>query len=410
MLWVRKAFVHLLSLLLFLCLLGLAAATSANINLSSPKKVESWLNQSKLYDHFVAQATSQAQQSTGDQGDNNSVSLSDTAVQQAAQQAFSPQLLQQTVNTVLDSNYAWLQGKTATPNFSVDLTSAKQSFADQVAAFARDHLASLPVCTPAQLSQIDINNLDPLTVPCRPASVSPDAEAAQVKQKILTGGFLSNPVINANSINPNGTSNSKPYYTKLSIAPKLYRYGVKLPWAFGALSLLLILGIIFVAPTKRKGWRRTAVVLAEAGILLVLGKFAADFVFNKVESKAFNNSSVGQLQQSLTSFAHHAESELLKITLTFGIVYLVAAIAIFIFLMRSRQAAPATVGAGAPTPQSTLDDSATSSSTPVASRPTLDGTGSVGKPKTAPLLPKSKPAQASNTPKLKTRKPPRLVQ
>lgn len=346
MLWVRKGLVHLLSLLLFACLIGAAVATSININLSHPDKIKTWLNQSRVYDHFVAEAIAQAQKSAGNKPDNGPVSLSDSAVQQAAESAFSQQLLHQSVNTVLDSNYAWLQGKTATPNFTVDLRSAKHSFAEQVGAYVRTHLAGLPVCTPAQLSQIDVPNIDPLTVVCRPDALSPEAEGNQVTQSIENGDFLSNPLITSSSINPNAAAASKPYYTKLSFAPELYRSGVKLPWALGLVAMVLALSIIVVAPFRRKGWHRVGSMLAGAGVLLIIGKFIADFALRKVESKAFNNADVGQLQQSLAAFARHVESAIVKIDLYFGLLYVVLAAAVFISLYRTRNAGAPAVASG----------------------------------------------------------------
>lgn len=346
MLWVRKGLVHLLSLLLFVCLIGAAVATSINVNLSHPDKIKTWLNQSGVYDHFVAEAIAQAQKSAGDKPDNGPVSLSDSAVRQAAESSFSPQLLQHSVNTVLDSNYAWLQGKTATPNFTIDLRSAKQSFAQQVGAYVKTHLAGLPVCTPAQLSQIDVQNIDPLTVVCRPDTLSPEAEGNQVTQSIENGDFLSNPVITSSSINPNASAASKPYYTKLSFAPRLYQSGVKLPWALGLVALVLALSIVVIAPLRRKGWRRVGIVLLEAGALLIIGKFVADFLLGKVEAKAFNASSVGQLQQSLTAFARHVESAIVKIDLYFGLLYVLLAAVVLILLYRTRHAGAPAVASG----------------------------------------------------------------
>src|SRR5665213_4565345 len=109
MIWLRRGVVHFLSFILLVSLLGTALSTSTNSAFSHPNKIETWLSQSNIYNHFVDEVTSQAQKSTG--GNNSSVALTDVAVQQAAKSAFNAQLLQQDVNTVLNSNYAWLEGK-----------------------------------------------------------------------------------------------------------------------------------------------------------------------------------------------------------------------------------------------------------------------------------------------------------
>jgi hypothetical protein len=357
MIWIRKGLVHILSLLLFVALLDGALATSADLSLTHPDKIENWLKQSQLYDHFVSNVITQAQKSTGSTDLSGSVSLSDSVVQQAAKSAFPPALLQQDVNSFLDSNYAWLQGKTSSPNFVINLTQAKQSFAQQVGQYVQVYTASLPVCTPSQLTTAQ--GIDPLAASCRPAALTPQAAGTAATQQLANSdNFLSNPVITASSINPNvnqsrqgasGATQNQPYYQKLSHdrVPQLYRLATKLPLLLGGLAIISAFGIIFIAPRKRKGLRRVGIILAETGVLLILIKFVADFVLHKLEGKVFNSSSIGQLQQSLTDFAQRVESSLVKTDLLFGIVFLVLALIIFGILYRTRQAETGTAATDA---------------------------------------------------------------
>src|SRR4051812_31736602 len=118
-LW-RRSLVYLLSLVLFLSLLGSAYLTSGNIAFRHPDKVKVWLKESNLYGHFVADVIAQGQKSAGDQ-EPGTVSLSDSAVQQAAQTSFTSDSIQKNVESFLDANYAWLEGKTDKPSFAIDL-------------------------------------------------------------------------------------------------------------------------------------------------------------------------------------------------------------------------------------------------------------------------------------------------
>lgn len=338
MIWLRKGFVLFLSLILLLSLLGVALSTSTSNTLGKPKKIETYLSQSKLYDHFIDYTADQAKKSNGDNDQSGSVSLSDSAVQQAAQQAFPSSLIQQSVNTFIDSNYAWLEGKTATPSFKIDLSSQKETFAQKVGRYVKNYTAGLPVCTTAQAAAEQ--GKDPLTATCRPPQLTPEQAGAQVTQRISnTGDFLSNPVITASSVNPKGNNQSKPYYVKLSQLPKAYRLGQKLPYIFGALSLLCAIGIIFISLSRRRGWRRVGFMLLTAGIILIVLKFVADFIVKKAEHRVFNNANVGQLQRSLTDFAHRVESNLVKTDLIFGIAFLVLAAIILGYLAKTRQKA-----------------------------------------------------------------------
>ncbi len=341
MIWLRKGVVHLLSLILLLSLLGAALSTSANSAFSHPAKIETWLSQSNVYSHFVGYVTDQAQKSTG--GNASSVALTDVVVQQAANSSFAPQTLQQDVNTFLNSNYSWLESKTSTPSFTIDFTTEKQNFAQTVGKYVTTYLAGLPVCTNAQLAQLAAaTNNDPLSLSCRPASLGAQTEGQQITQQLSSSSsFLSNPVITANNINPTHSHQSdQPYYQKLSKAPQLYRAAIHLPLASAVLAILSAVGIFFIAPRRRRGLRRIGEVFLVAGVLLVALKFGADKAFKHFESRIFNSSSVGQLQQSLTDFAHRLESQLVKVDLWFGIAFLIVAIICFGTLFATKQRGP----------------------------------------------------------------------
>ncbi len=342
MIWLRKGFVHLLALVLLISLVGGVAAMDINRALA-PAKLESSLANSKIYDRVTASVLQQAEKSSADGGNSGSVSLSDPLVQQAAEAAFSPSLIEQSVNTFINSNYDWLNGKQSSPDFKIDLSSAKQDFAQQVGQAVQSRLASLPVCSAQQLSQLSIP-VDLLSVKCRPSTVDPKSEAAQVAQEVNdSGDFLSNPVITAASLNQNelgqanSTSQGQPYYKKLSWAPKAYRISVKLPWILGGLAILSGLGIFFVSPERRRGVRRIGAVLLVAGIILVAYKLVADAMVNKFAGISIKGAWGSDFKQPISDFLRQLEPQLVANYLLFGIVFIVAAMVIFGLLFKSRQ-------------------------------------------------------------------------
>lgn len=336
----RSVAAFFLSLVLLVSLLVVAFSTSSNIAFSHPDKLESWLNQSKFYDHFVATVADEIQKSANSNPNGQSAPVN-AALLQATTTAFSPQLLQQSVNTFLNSNYTWLEGKASSPSFAIDLTVAKQNLAQQIGQYVQTRLAGLPACTPAQAAQIaaNPNNIDYLSIPCLPTGLTPQVAAAQAVQQINGGdSLLSNPVITADSISPKGNNNQgKPYYKKFSAAPGLYRLSLKLPWIFGILALLSTLGIVFAASRKRKGVKYLGIVLLVAGIILMVVKLVSDSIFNLLEKHIFNNSTVGQLQQSLTDFLHRVETQLVKVDFWFGAAFLILALLLFGILWFTRQ-------------------------------------------------------------------------
>lgn len=335
----RKFGVVVFSLVLFVSLLALAFSTSSNIAFTHPSKLEKWLNDSNLYGAFVENAIDQAEQTAGtDQ--SGGISLSDTAVKQAAESSFSSAALQKDVNTVLNSNYAWLNGKTSKPNFSVDLSGAKQNFAQKVGDYIKTYLATRPACTAAQAAQINPQTADPLTLNCLPPGVDPATVSTQVTEQIANSTeFLSNPVVTAANVNPNGSigTPAQPYYQKFSSVPSAYRKATKIPWIAGALVIISLLAVIFIASRKRKGVKVIAVILALAGLVMVLTKFVSDQAFHSLEKHAFNASTVGELQKALTVFLRHAEDQLVKVDLWFGIGYLLLALVLLAILIITRK-------------------------------------------------------------------------
>lgn len=429
MIWVRKGIVLLLSLIFFVALFLGVVATSVNVAIAKPDKIEAWLSESKLYDHFISSVIKQAQDSsktnsnnsgnsqnnsgqnatnkssssTNNNGSSDSIDLTDPGVKEAAEAAFPAAQLQQYVNTVLNANYAWLEGKTATPAFTIDLTTAKNTFAQQVGAAVTTHLSSLAVCTPAQLAALP--SQDPLVVTCRPAGVNPAAAGAKITAKLAgSDGPFSDSVITAATIS--SKNGAKAYYVKFSIAPKAYSWGVKVPWAFGLLALLCALGIIFIAPRKRKGLRRVAWVLTFAGVLLIATQFAANTAVKYIEKQAFNNSTNGDLQQSLTNLIQLAKTQIEKIDTYFGIGFLVIAAIIFIILIATKQRKPKATRTAKSSTTETADTPVQEA--PVAaqanrSRPVMDVMSP--QPKAASTAPKLPPSAVSKPPKR-----PRLIQ
>lgn len=388
--WVRRAFVYLFSIALLVSLLGIALSTSFKVGLTHPSKIEAWLDQSQLYSNLVTTITNQAQTSIQNDVPGGGA-ISSTLVHQAAQSAFPQSLLKQSAQTFLNSNYAWLEGKTATPNFKIDLSGAKQQFATEVAeSSVLAHLKSLPACTPAQTLQLQSAN--PLLLSCSPVGISAQVAAAQFSQQVVnSGGFLNTPVITATTISTKELNETKPYYDKLSKLPQTYQLVQKLPWILSIVSVLSIIGVVFCARSKRSGLWRVGIVLFISGALLVADKLATDTIFNRLKDRAFKDVSNSQLQQSLTSFAHYVEAELVKVDFWFGVAYLAVAVILFALLITTRHRRHSTKSANTGTGSASVQSKIQS---------TADNMNSAGRPQQQPDL------DISNF-KTKTKKPPR---
>lgn len=370
--------------LLFVVLLGLATTTALNLSFSKPDKLETWLGQSDLYDHLVSTVLQQTPQTVTTTVAGRTVTITPGAqiIQSAAKSSFSPQLVQSDVNSVVESNYDWLEGKTTTPSFTVDFTAAKTAYVQTIAQSVQTQLGKLPACTPAQLKQLG-QSIDTSTATCLPTGFSTQV-ANQAAQQIAASGngsFGSTPITADTLIK--SQSQSQPYYKAYSWLPAAYHWAVLLPVILAILAVLLAAAIVFVAPTKRRGLRRLASVLLPTGVILVLVKFAVDVIFRHVQANVFNSASVGQLQVSLTAFLHRVEVSITNIDLYFGIGFIAGAVIIYavLFLTKSRVRKSAPVAFTAPPVPAEASTPQTSPvSNPVSSGPS--------QPSSAPLLPR----------------------
>ena len=140
MIWLRKFGVFLLAIILFAVLLSTAHTTTATYIANSPSTVKGWFAKSGLYNNIVVGVINQ-----NDSGSNSdSVSLQDPQVKAIAQEVFSPQVMQNSFETFIDSNAAWLQGSSKTPNFKIDLSAQKEEFGNKVADKVQSYLTAFP--------------------------------------------------------------------------------------------------------------------------------------------------------------------------------------------------------------------------------------------------------------------------
>lgn len=403
--WFRKVLVAFFALILFISFIDIAWSVAIVRNLSSPTTVKAWIADSKVYDNAVSAVLNNTQNDDDKSGADSSISLKDPIVQQAAKEAFSPAVLESSVNTFIDSNYAWLNGKTATPEFKIDLSQAKEDFATKVGKAVETRLAGLTVCTAQQQALLQIP-VTVTTVTCRPANLDPAAEGARVANEIRTSDFLSNPVLTADTLaHDQNNKASKPYYVQAKHAPEAFQAAKKAPYALSLLALLCILAIIFIASPRRKGWRRIASTLLVVGILLVGSKFIGDYASNRLEDQIGKSKTVvSQLRQPSSSFINRVESDITQTNLYFGIGYILLAVIIYGILLKTKEGSGKSKGKKV---QEGSKPNAAPASTdqPPRTAPT-DVTGAGGqKPTGPPVFKTPKPTTVRKNPK-----PPRLIQ
>jgi hypothetical protein len=266
--FVRRTFLVLFGAALPLLLLATAFNFGVYQVVGTSAPVKKILGDSGIYNTVVSQALGQAKTSSG----SGEVSLLDPLIKNAAEESFSPQVVQSSSEKVIDGVYNWLGGKSGQPDFHIDLAGTKNDFAEKVGAAASTRAEKLPKCTSIPAST------DPLKATCLPPGVTPTQIGTQAKNEVLNAqGFLEHPDITAGSIKSADGQNV--FQTgKLKKAPTYYQIATKAPYILAALSLIAILAVLFLNVSRRKGLRHVGITLALVGAFLL----AFAWGFNRV--------------------------------------------------------------------------------------------------------------------------------
>lgn len=266
----RRAAVAILGSVLLFALLAMAWSHIASSTLGNRETVKSWLSDSGFYDNVVESVLENAVDQSGE-GDDVSIPADDPEIQAVAQDAFSSDFLKNSVEEVLDGTYAWLEGKTDKPEFSVDLSEAKQQLADGIGSYAARRAAELPACSTAQLQEMQANGFDALSSECLPPGVNPQTAGEDLSKQIATSeDFLGDTTFNGDDLLV-GDNDEK---VTLDQAPEFKQVQTSFGWlnnalyVFAAIAILSAIGIILLSANKRKGISRFGTVILTAGVLL----------------------------------------------------------------------------------------------------------------------------------------------
>jgi hypothetical protein len=261
---------------LFIFLLAIIALDFGVLHIAGqPQGVKKILNDSDVYSSLIPDALAQSGQISSSKTE---IPLNQQVIQDAAKQAFTPQVLKQSSESAVDGIYHWLNGKSSQPDFRIELTQAKVSFADAVANAAGKQAASLPRCPSSGLPA----DFDPFSATCLPRSVTIAEVTNQARNAVLTGkGFLEHPIITADSIKNN--HGQSPFATNLKDLPSKFQKIKSTPIIFSLLALLSAVAIVFLSKSHRKAVKHLGFILVTVGILMLIFAYALGWaVSNKL--------------------------------------------------------------------------------------------------------------------------------
>jgi len=221
---------------------------------SSPQTLENALSHSAIFTRLQQTIVAQASSSLPD----------DPGVQTALRQSISPTFLQNSSQQIVANMYSWAQGTTSTPNFAIDISSVKASFASNIATYVQQKLATLPPCTERIVPPESLDDILALT--CLPPGIPPETVANTARQDVLDSNLLGvdNTVDVSSEI---GSSPGKTLTEQLAIIPQLYHFYLLSLYILPVILLVCSLAIVFFSATRRSGVKRVAWLYINTGII-----------------------------------------------------------------------------------------------------------------------------------------------
>lgn len=327
----RKIGLFIFGLLLFITLPLNTFVWTTRQTLLDRQILIGWLDKGKVYDNIADAAAQIAEDSLANRDPNepqtegeSSGQMPDTATLiNAAKVALPPSVIKQNVETILNSAYDWLEGKTDTIVLNLDLNDEKTAFVNALGDEAIARAASLPTCT-EQLP----SDFDPLSSACIPSGANVSGGADKIKNELFANkDFFPETTITGADFTVGEEGNKRLLTDALSGAPKAFGYVRDMAYVITALLVIYAVAIFFLGKTRRSGLKVNAWLFGLAGVwALILGglfKISNNYAVNNLTSEN-NSANIGQSladplinQITGTLFTWHA---------TIGGAYLVVAV------------------------------------------------------------------------------------
>ncbi len=364
---IKKSALGLSASILFILLFVFGLVFGLHRMFSGPETIKSALKDSGVYQSVVGDALKQAQQEQQAKGDNvDQVPVDRPEVQNIIKSAVSPELLQSQTEKVIDSVYAWMQGKTPKLQFAVQLTGVKANLANGVEQYAKEHLATLPVCGPgAQFS----GDVDPFNATCLPPGANVNQLAAEAKNQILSGDFLQDPNISQDTLK---TENGKTLEQQLHVLPDAYKRANQAVYVIGALALLFSAAVVFLSANWRSGLKKLSIIFIVVGAISAFISWVSSFGISRASEFAKD-----PLQQSGVKVAQALADDLRSWWMWYGIALVVAGVVTLVVLRFTKPGAEAEAEKLAAEP--------TGEATPTASAAPEDSSNPPAKQKPKPV-------------------------
>jgi hypothetical protein len=192
----RAILASLLSLVCTLTISAFVTLQTLQATVLDRQQVKTWLVNGGVYPNLlntVLANNAQLQQLA------TSATAPDT-VKTALNQTFTPAYVQQATEKSIDGAYDWLEGKQSTISFSVNTTTQKAAFTENLAALLEPQLAAFPRCT----STAQFNSQNPT---CLPPGMTAQQAATALATDAGNSSLFTQPLTDQNISQTLGSTN-----------------------------------------------------------------------------------------------------------------------------------------------------------------------------------------------------------
>lgn len=269
---IRKFFYYLAGFVAFISLVQLPFAFAVSSVFSTPDNIDTALEEGGVYDNVVPLILEEASKQNNDA--TSQQIMADPGLKNAITSSVKSDDIQAASQSAIDGIFAWLQGKTDQPEFTIDLSKPANQAVEKLTMYAQQRAAGLPACTLQQLQTVDFQS-DVLSIPCLPPGVS----AAQIGQQFSDHAkqqieILRDPVIDSKQLIREGDAGQ----LQESQLPEFYQSLHSSKWFTLTLVIFLISLLVFARRDRLAGIRYVAILLLTAagvlGIALLMALFA----------------------------------------------------------------------------------------------------------------------------------------
>ena len=263
------------SLLLHGALLLIISSLSVSFLFGNRNSAKEVLEESGVYNKFVNAILDDNIKSS--QGKRNVLPFSDLEVRRISNQAFSPTVLMNKSEQVIDAFYDWMLGKTDSLAFYVDFTPQREVFVEEISTYAAKRIEFLPSCGTRDISATTIFDLD-----CRPDGVPLEFVKSRTREDLLASDFLKDVSLSEQDLPK--TSDGILLHDRVNFAPQILHTLTSSLWIFIIIFILATILFIIARKPYRRGTRAYGRDLVSNGGTLIVATFIFGFIMPRLTS------------------------------------------------------------------------------------------------------------------------------